>query len=548
MLLTLLRQIRTIPERGQALNALRFLHAGVSGPLRHEIFKSIETVRRGGPVSDAVKPLLEDPRIVRPRFLSDVVKKAVCRRVKESCAPVPALLDSRTPGVSNGALRVEDFFALPDETAGWVIGTWQVYQRRIEEYHREGLKGKLPQEYRLDPVKHYRDLAKAFLEEGRVNNGMASKILAEGEKFFPIRLRIICESGEPRTSIEASRKIRRLSEFYDVKIDKETTGRLLESLDSLALYVRDQSVNPDHGRAMFAAAMTVLPNSPAWFREMLIHFHDYRDLSPDHFGFVLRASRLLQRLSKEEAGRAGFKAYEIFQLEQGKKVRRKKFRSAVVLYGVPYDRLSFAYFKTHYFHLNLDRLTFYAPGLFDEFDIPKIESYFLKTPSLGERVFFARVGQDLSVDEIVKMARVKHARIHEALESNKGYPTFEVLKRFSKMLLIPIDEMLSLLLLTYYPSLKHPRFATEPVYIHPNERGEVEKIRGAMKEPGSLGEEIFFRRKRKFLTLAQLAEMTGIHKDRISLFEYNRATPNDEEMARLAAALRRSADDKFGDP
>lgn len=221
----------------------------------------------------------------------------------------------------------------------------------------------------------------------------------------------------------------------------------------------------------------------------------------------------------------------------GKRLSRADFRAKAIREGIATEKLAALYLAKHFPDIGLSRLHFFRrPVFFDWHEEAKIRSYARRTPSLGELFFFRRSERDWSISELCAILEIP-VKNYEYLENNRAYPSLETLQKLSTFFGVPLDDVLRLLLKTYYPRLKHPRLQVDPVFIHCGEHGDVKKLAAYQVSPGSLGEEVFFRRKRAGITLHGLAERTGLHWKRVFDFEHNRCSPNEDDARLLAAAL-----------
>lgn len=546
----LLQQVLCLPETIQALRALRLIQVGSAMPLiRSLIHTTIEQVEQGEPVAQAVMTLAEKVQVHLEAgaslFLSPEVEGRIVKRVNELTAQRPSVshpLFPPLPGSVEPRDRLEAFLKIDDDLQALVLQTWRIFIQRLELYQSKKIK--LSREDQSDPVSSYRHAASNFLSDSQTELGKLRRIVKLGSDFFPLALKILFDTGEVRPSFHALKKIRRLRTAYGLLIPPQLESVLLEALDQLARRDQEHPINFGNSRSPLAAARRILPAAPRWLHELLIHFYGTSkesEESPDRFGFILRAARLLRGISQDKAEEHGFTHADLFKAEGGDKVRRPTFRRLAILYGVSYERLALAHWQTYYPDLDFQKLTLLRrPVFIDPQDEAKVRNYLRKSPTLGERLCLARMEKDLSFEEADSLmtAHGVNTQYYREAENNKAYPNLMTLRGLEKVLGIPMSELLSLILVTYYPRLRHARLQTEPVWIDPACDGyDVEKIEAYAKNPGTFGEEIFFLRKKRFLSLNDLAAETGISRKRLTAFEHNQKAPTDEERVTIRQRL-----------
>lgn len=525
---SLLRQVAKIQDPASIQAALRSLYSGVTGPVRAGLYEAVRAAERGEEIPPVLQRLLENPQLKRTSLLSPSLKQ----RLEELI---------RGLRHSNGARRtftpeklaIEDFMRSDTQLVRRVVSSWQNYERRLIKHKTAGIP--LPG----DSLTIYRSLTEGHLLLEGVALPLRRRVVETGERFLPLRGKFIFEDGSFRPSMEMIPKLTRLREFYGVPVSPEVRDKLLEAFDGLSVMDEDKKIYWNLPKARFAAARRLLPGQPRWLHEALIHLYVTRSLPADDFGFVLRAARLFRGIATQDAHRHGFTPYQL-KMEKSHWMRRSEFRIAAVLYGVSYDRLAYAYMKSLVPDLDLERLSFYRKPVFVErMESAKFRRYRPNRPSLGERLTFARLERDWSREEFEDMlaARGFDTRSYAKIEDNRNCPTYKYLRTLSELLDIPLDEALSLLRRTYCPQAKHPRLDAEPIYLAPGETRDIQKLLSYEKKPGSLGEEIFFRRRRRGVSLSHLAQTAGISETRLRLMEENRLRPAEEETRALAAAF-----------
>lgn len=336
-------------------------------------------------------------------------------------------------------------------------------------------------------------------------------------------------------------KITRLRELFGLTFPTALEEIVLSTLESVHRLEERGSIRIFRGLHP-VTLRRLLPEAGDSLRDLVSHFRSSRDLPPDHMGFVLRSARLLQGISNAQAVKKGFSEYFLLDLEHGRRsVHRRSFRLAVLLYGIRQERLAHSYVKTVTPELQWNKISrqpFYR-GLpyFEPGEIEKVRRFLENPTTLGARIWYERSIRDWSPDEACLAVGMRD-KSFDQLERDESYPEAKKLQIISILFGILLDELLRLLLKTYFPALSHPRLEKEPIYIRIEEaKKETERINRYAGTPGTFGEGLHFTRKRKFLSLRNLSRGSRIPPSRLRLMESNRARPTDEELRSLSVAL-----------
>lgn len=530
----LLLQIAPLGSTSQAQQALRCAYDGVRGPARLPIYWALEAVKGGHDPVLPVAFLLENPGLRQTRFLSQTVEQRVTRVLRELTRP-PMRVPVRPPSSSQEG-PFEEFLNLPSDLRDQVVASWQAWQGEMDRIRK--MHGRIPPESQQDPARHYTVIISRLFGQ-KIGGQRLSKIQDMGRRFLGLRNRVFFEGGEIRPSFTAVVQILRLRAFYGLRLSSADEGRVLDALDQMATLGREEGLRLEDKTVRFHTSRRILSGCPPWLADLLIHLYAWRGRLADHMAFVLKAARLLQGVSNQEAEGKWFGSYFVDRVENGHRVRRKNFQILSTLYGIPAGRLAYAYWKTNGPREGSERLDFFPKGrgvFFDENERGKIGSYFQRTGTVGERAFFARTERDLSLGELAEASGIDRKTL-ERLEANLSYPEPDHVRLLCQIFLIPLDEFLWLLLKTFHPRLHHPRLSSESLYLYPSETGEVRKLQAYERKPGTFGEEVFFLRKRRFWTLSDLSQRSGISIDRLGFFEGNLVRPSDGELYELARAF-----------
>jgi DNA-binding XRE family transcriptional regulator len=546
-LLTRAAQLHHPAARHQALSAL---YLCARGPIRTKIFSALSAIEQGTTPIEAINALVVSSQVEGAQLASEKLAREAARRLVAleqldgQAAYVPALFRmSVAPAVRDAGWN--EFSRLELDIRQWIVETWRQFGQRLDGRAKDRIAR--PTEF-TDLNAEYRLAAHTFLEDARdagdIDTAKIDGLVSTGSGFFPKRHLLYVDTGERRVEY----KVSRLRDFYALAIGEALERNLCDALFEIRRLVRREGLSTKWGKQRMAIVRRVLPQEPPWVQALANHFFGNQSKSADDFGFVLRAARLLQHVTNNVAAAHGYSHYDLHFSEANKTVHRDRFRKAVIKYGIPYGPLAYAYMRTHYPEINADTLTLQRrPLILVSEEREKVRLLVKHSPSFGEWVYVNRSARDLAMLEAVDMLGFS-TTVCTRMEANESYGTLDQLRTLAATYcphLEPgeaLDDILRLILRTFYPRVRHPRLQREPIYIDPHSDGDLNKLRDYAKNPGSSGELIFFLRKRLFSTVEVLARQVGASTGDFTYWETNVRQPAQKYIGPLCRALNISED------